>query len=48
MPIAMKPRAAKYLIDGALIIGITDKKSETSKMNIGMIVGTRYGLGVSG
>lgn len=48
MPIAMNPKAARYLIDGALIIGITDKNIETSKMKIGMIVGTRYGLGVSG
>lgn len=48
MPTAMNPRAAKYLIDGSLIIGMMDKKIETSKMKIGMTVGTRYGLGVSG
>lgn len=48
MPIAMNPKAAKYLIDGAVIIGIKDKNIETIKMKIGINVGTRYGLGVSG
>ncbi len=48
MPIAMNPKAAKYFIDGALIIGIKDKNMETNKMKIGMIVGTRYGRGMSG
>lgn len=44
----MNPKAAKYLIDGSVIIGIKDRNIETHKMKIGIIVGTRYGLGVSG
>lgn len=40
MPRAMNPRAAKYLIDGALMMGIKDKNIETIRMKMGIIVGT--------
>lgn len=47
-PIAINPRANKYLIEGSFIIGITDKNIATSIVKMGITVGTLYGLGIFG
>lgn len=44
----MNANAAKYLTEGSLIIGITDKKIATNNAKIGMTIGTLYGRGTSG
>lgn len=36
----MNPTAIKYLGDGSVIIGTTDRKMATKIINIGMIMGT--------
>lgn len=48
MPLTINANAAKYFIDGSLIIGVTDKKIATKRAKIGMIIGTLYGRGMSG
>lgn len=44
----MKANAARYLSDGSVMIGITDRKMATSKVKIGKTIGTLYGRGVFG
>lgn len=44
----MKPRAAKYLMDGSDMIGIIDRKTATPSVKIGTTNGTLYGRGVFG
>lgn len=47
-PLKMKANAAKYLSDGSLMIGMTDRKTATASVNIGIIIGTLQGRGVLG
>lgn len=47
-PSPINASASRYLIDGFVMIGITDKKTATPMVKIGIIVGTRYGRGTFG
>lgn len=42
-PNPINASANRYLIDGFIMIGITDKKTATLMVKMGIIVGTRYG-----
>lgn len=48
MPLIINTNAAIYFSGGSVTNGVTDKNIATPSDNIGMIMGTLYGLGVSG
>lgn len=47
-PNPINASANRYLIDGLVMIGVTDKNTDTAMVKIGITVGTLYGRGTSG
>lgn len=43
MPREINANAKRYLIDGFVMMGITDKKTATLTVKMGITMGTRYG-----